>query len=162
MISGDPLANWTPSTFPCSTIVLHITNISSYADWARASGCPAAVGYVPEVTPMYVQDAEWAVQAAGLRVEIASVTAITDADACVNGYATRGQSPATGTREHSGAVVRAAGQPRRGRTSSLNKANLHLRLACLRQEFLDWRPQCAPGKIAQQGTGPTRDDAQPG
>jgi PASTA domain len=96
---------WTLSTFPCSTIVLHTTNVSSYADWARASGCSAAVEYVPKVTPMYVQDAERAVQAVGLRGEIASAPAITDADRNVNGYAIQGQSPAAGTRVHSGMVV---------------------------------------------------------
>ncbi len=96
---------WTLSTFPCTTLVLHTTNISSYPDWARASGCAAAVEYVPKVTPSYVQDAERAVQVAGLRVEIASVPAITDADRSVNGYAIRGQAPAAGTRVHSGAVV---------------------------------------------------------
>lgn len=96
---------WTLSTFPCTTLVLHTTNISSYPDWAKASGCAATVEYVPKVTPNYVQDAERAVRAAGLRIEIASVPAITDADRSVNGYATQGQSPAAGTRVHSGAVV---------------------------------------------------------
>lgn len=96
---------WTLSTFPCSTIVLHTTNISSYADWATASGCSTAVGVVPKVTPTYVQDAESAIRAVGLRVEIASVPGVTDADAAVNGYAVSGQSPRAGTHVPSGTLV---------------------------------------------------------
>jgi beta-lactam-binding protein with PASTA domain len=53
---------------------------------------------VPNVEPGYLQDAESAIKAAGLRVVIRSVPLISDADASVNGYAIAGQTPAAGLR----------------------------------------------------------------
>jgi hypothetical protein len=96
---------WTLSTFPCSTIVIHTGNTTSYADWARASGCSAAFIDVPKVTPNYPQDAERTIQSAGLRVEISSVPGVSAVDAGVNGYAVMGQSPKAGTRVLNGTVV---------------------------------------------------------
>jgi len=60
---------------------------------------------VPRVKPMYVQQAERALRKARLRVVIASVPKVTDADAGVNGYAIRSQAPAAGTRVPAGTPV---------------------------------------------------------
>jgi beta-lactam-binding protein with PASTA domain len=53
---------------------------------------------------MYVRQAERALRKAGLRVVIASVPKVTDADAGVNGYAIRSQAPAAGTRVPTGSL----------------------------------------------------------
>jgi beta-lactam-binding protein with PASTA domain len=60
---------------------------------------------VPSVRPGYVQDAERAVQTAGLRVVIISIPPISGADGSVNGYAIRGQSPAPGKHVPAGSPV---------------------------------------------------------
>jgi beta-lactam-binding protein with PASTA domain len=70
---------------------------------SSTSSAPEVV--VPEVTPTYTQDGESAIRAVGLRVEIASVPAIADADASLNGFAIRSHSPAAGTRVPTGTVV---------------------------------------------------------
>jgi hypothetical protein len=75
-----------------------------------SSGGPTPSGsshqiVVPRVKPMYVQQAERALREAGLRVVIASVPKVADADAGVNGYAIRGQAPAAGTRVPIGTPV---------------------------------------------------------
>jgi beta-lactam-binding protein with PASTA domain len=53
---------------------------------------------MPNVEPGYVQDAERAIRAAGLRFVILSVPRISDADAGTNGYVVDGQTPAAGLR----------------------------------------------------------------
>jgi hypothetical protein len=60
---------------------------------------------VPSVEPGYVQDAERAIRAAGLRVVIRSEPPINGADASVNGYAVAGQTPAAGLRVSEGTTV---------------------------------------------------------
>jgi beta-lactam-binding protein with PASTA domain len=67
---------------------------------AQSSPPPTATRkvVVPNVEPVYVQDAESSIKAAGLRFVILSVPRISDADASVNGYAIAGQTPAAGLR----------------------------------------------------------------
>jgi beta-lactam-binding protein with PASTA domain len=60
---------------------------------------------VPRVEPGYVQDAERAIRAAGLRVVILLVPPITGADASVNGYAVVEQIPAPGLSVSEGSTV---------------------------------------------------------
>jgi PASTA domain len=78
---------------------------SGAAPGDSAPSAPTSAVVVPRLKPMYVQQAERALRAAGLRVVIPSVPKVADADAGVNGYAVRSQAPAAGARVPAGTPV---------------------------------------------------------
>jgi beta-lactam-binding protein with PASTA domain len=89
-------------------LILVLIGLTASGCLGSGSATPASTAtqvIVPKVTPIYVQDAESAIRAVGLRVEIAAILPITDADASLNGFAIRGQSPAAGRHVTTGTVV---------------------------------------------------------
>jgi hypothetical protein len=126
--TDDPtakLGSWRPSAFPIGDdshlegsffevvnaagkrvfYLGHATRAQHGAESCCGRGIQPAEVVVPNVEPGYVQDAEQAIKAAGLRVVIRSVPLISDADASVNGYAIAGQTPAAGLRVPLGTQV---------------------------------------------------------